>query len=299
MTRCGSGRRHGSICAALRASPPAVSSLAGNDPRLRLRPEDSRPFRTPPRTSLKASFSPFVLGRFDSESDDADPPGASLALSYRLARDQPDCAFHSCAGTVRALPPPAWPLRRPARRRWGVVGPGRTGLVRRSRPAIAAAARVRTAGADPHHAQARLSGDRAPQPRSDLQRTGLAKSRGALPTLPHDPRRGRASPASLVECLPAARARRPLLGTLPLTRSWLPMSSSPQRPASVQMRTCGTSGTCSLKFACGHPALHRRSRRWFRGEDAAALSIHSFGGDDDRSLSGSQDNRDGTTAARR
>lgn len=297
--RCGSGLRHGSVFAALRPTPEAVPSLPGNDARLRHQPGGTRPKRILPPTRAEGPFSPFVLGRFDSESCDADPPRASLALSYRLARDQPDRALHARARPMRALPPPAWPLRRAARRRWGLVGPGRASLVRRSRSAIAAAARVRAAGADPHHAQARLSRDRAPQPRSDLQRTGLAKSRGALPTLPHDPRRGRASPASLVECLPPARARRPLLGTLPLTRSWLPISPSPRRPARTHIGTCGTSGTCSQKFADRRPALHGRSRLLCRGEDAAALSIQCFGGDDDRSLSGSQDDRDGTAAARR
>ena len=294
-----SGRRHGSICAALRPNPPAVLSLRGDDPRLRHRSEGTRLNRILPPTRAKGPFSPFVLGRFDSESCDADPPRASLALSYRLARDQPNRALHPRARPMRALPPPAWPLCRAARRRWGMVGPGRARLVRRSGTAIAPAARVRAAGADPHHAQARLSRDRAPQPRSDLQRTGLAKSRSPLPTLPHDPRRCRASAASLVECLPPARARRPLLGTLPLTRGWLPMSPSPRRPASAKMRTCATSGTCPSQCAHRHPALHRKSRRWFRGEGAAALSIQSFGGDDDRSLSGSQDDRNGTTAARR
>ena len=299
MTRCGSARRHPSICAALRPSPPAVSPLAGNDPRLRLRPEDSRPSRSPSRTSLKASFSPFVLDRFDSESGDADPPGASLAVSYRPAGDQSDRAFHSCAGTVRTLPPPAWPLRRPARRRWGVVGPGRAGLARRSRPAIATAAGVRTAGAYSNHAQTGLSGDCAPQSRSDLQRTGLAKPRGALPTLPHDPRRCRASPAPLVERVPSACARGPLLRPLPLTCGWRLMSPSDRRHLVIEARTCGTSGTCSPKRAGGHSALHRRSGEWLRGEDAYAPSFLSLGGHDDRSLAGPQDDRDGTTAARR
>lgn len=298
MKRHWSGCLHGSIRAALRPNPPAVSSVVGNDRRLRRRSRDTRPFQMLPPTRAEGLFSAFVLGQFDSESCDADPPRASLALSYRLARDQPDRAVHSCARPMRALPPPAWPLRRPARRRWGVVGSGRTGLVRRSRSAIAAPARVRAAGADPHHAQARLSGDRAPQPRSDLQRTALAKSRRALPTLPHDPRCGRASPAPLVERVPPARARRPFLGPLSLTLG-LPMSSSDRRSPRAEARTCGTSGTCSPRRAHGHPTLPRKSGTGSRGEDADAPSIRLIGGHDDRSLAGAQNDRDGTTVARR
>ena len=298
MKRRWCGRRHGSICAALRPNPPAVSSLPGDDPRLRYHSEGTRPNRISPPTRAEGPFSPFVLSCFDSESGDADPRRTSLALSYRLARGQPDRALHSRAGSLRALPPPAWPLRGPARHRRGMVGPGRARLVRRSRTAIAAAARVRSAGAYSHHAQARLSCNCAPQPRSDLQRTGLAKSRGALPTLPHDPRRGRASPAPLVECLPPARNGRPLLGALPLTRGWQPTSPNARR-SSTEARTCGTSGTCSRHGAHRRPPLRRGSWRRLRGEDATSLPIDFFGGDDDRSYSGSQDDRDGTTAARR
>ncbi len=78
---------------------------------------------------------------------------------------------------------------------------------------------LRAARRDPHDAQARLSGNRAPQPRSDLQRPALAQSRCSLPAMPYDPRRARASSAPLVERLRVARDRRSFLGPLQLDRT--------------------------------------------------------------------------------
>lgn len=290
--------RHGSICATLRPNLPAVSSLAGDDSRLK-DPGAARLSGILPRTWAKSSFSPFVLGCHDSESDDADPPRASLALPNRLAPNQPDRALHPRAGSVRALPSPAWPLRRAARHRRGMVGSGRTGVVRQSRSAIAEAARVRATGAHPHHAQARLFGCRAPQPRSDLQWTGVAKSRGAVSTLPYDTRRGGASPAPLVERFPPPRARRPLLGPLSLALGRRPMSSSIECSLGVRLRTCGTSSASSQRRDLGTPAGGYKSKRSLRGEDAAAPSIDPIGGNNDRSPSGSQDDYHGAATARR
>ena len=237
MMTCGGGLRHGSISASRRPRPQMVSALAGDDPRLR-RPPEGR-FQPPaPRrrafvTPLREALSPFVLALDDSESSDADPPGTSLAVPDRLAGDQPDRPLHASPGSVRALPASPWPLRRAAPRlQRGVVGRGVRGLARRPRSSAPVRAGVRAARCDPDDAQACLSRDRAPQPRPDLQRPAMAEPRRALSALPHDPRRGRTSPAPLVERLPSPRSRRPLLRPIQLGNPGAP----PRRGVDLRCR---------------------------------------------------------------
>lgn len=162
-------------------------------------------------TRPKELFSPFVLTTNDSESGDADPSRTSLALPDRLAGDQQDRPLQARRRPLRALPTSAWSSRRAARgHRWHLVGCRDRRLARRPRPAASPATGVcapRRHSADP---QARLSGNRAPQPRPDVQRPALAQSRGFMPAVPHDPRRSRTPPAPLVECLPSPRVGRPL-----------------------------------------------------------------------------------------
>lgn len=298
--RCGSGLRHGCIAATLRPSPQAVSARWGDDPRFGHHPRVGHPpGRTcPPHPA--DPLSPFVPVPDDSKSGDADPRGTSLALPYRLARDQPDRPFHARTGSVRAMPPPPWPLRRPARRRRRMVGRGDSGLVRRSRTPAPAATRVRGARGSSHDAQTRLSCNRPPQPRSDLQWSALAKPRRALPALPHDPRRARASSAPLVECLSPSRARRLVFRSIRLADIGCPISRSRRHPTNDVVRTCGTSGTGSSACARhGSASPIPPSRARLRGEDADEPSMQCSGGHDDRSLSNPQDDRGGATTAGR
>jgi hypothetical protein len=178
----------------------------------------------------------------------ADPPGTSLALPDRLAGDQPDRALQTRRRALRALPAPARPLRRvPCRRRRRLVGHRDTVVAGWPRPSASPRARLRTARSDPHDPQARLSRNRAPQSRSDLQRTALAKPRRTLPALPHDPRRARASPSPLVERLSPTRARRPLFWSLQLedapsarTRNGAAKAASEERmPTALRFKFCG------------------------------------------------------------
>lgn len=219
--RGGSGLRHGSISASLRPSPK-VSARSGDDPRLdrcQVEQIDSSPRdRYGRAASSGRAVSPFVLMLNDSESLNADPPRTSLALSNRLAGDQQDRAIHPRWRQVRTLPASPWPPSRAAcRRKRGLVGRRYQRLARRSRAPFASGARLRAARRNSHDAQTRLSGDRAPQSRSDVQRTALAQSCCIMPALPHDPRRAGASPAALVERLPQAGPRRPFLRTLQLS----------------------------------------------------------------------------------
>ncbi len=217
----GSGLRHGSIAASRRPGPQTVPAHAGDDPRLKGRlPAEAPPLlarRAPARAGDAGKLSPFVLLVIDSESGDADPSRASLAISDRLARDQPNRALHTGRRPLRTLSAPAWSARRAAARtRDPVVGHPRRHVARQPWPSCKTPTRFHSARCDPDDAQTRLSRDRSPQSRPDLQRPEMAKSGGALPALPHDPRRGRAPPASLVERLSTPCPRRSLHGTIQL-----------------------------------------------------------------------------------
>lgn len=156
-----------------------------------------------------ALFSPFVLRLNDSESQHADPSRTSLAISDRLARNQSDRPFPARGWPLRALQAPARsPHRATGRREWGMVGCRRAALAGRARSSSSPLAYVRLARRYPNDAPTGLSRDGTSQSRSELQRPALAKSRRALSTLPHDPRRSRTSPASVVECVSTPRARR-------------------------------------------------------------------------------------------
>ncbi len=165
------------------------------------------------------SISPFVLSRNDSSAAYADTSRTSLALSDRLAGDQSHRAVSACRWSMRALQAAAWTpggtTRRIGRR---VVGSRCASVARRSRSRSPATAPLRSARRNPFDAQARLSCDGAPQPRSKRQRPTLAQSRRAMPALPYDPRCGGASAPSMVECVPTTCARRPLYRPLQLTR---------------------------------------------------------------------------------
>ena len=214
--RYGSGLRHGSIAASPRPSPRAVSPRSGDDPCPAHLPGDPKPPSAGlgPRSvdrSTELLFSPFVPMPDDSESVNADPSGTSLALSDRLAGDQQDRSLHAGGWALRTMPASSWaPCRAACRRRRGLVGCRDCRMARRPRSAAASGARVRSARGYPYDAQARLPCHRPPQSRPDLQRAAMAQSRRVLPALPHDPRRSRASPASMVECLSATRLGRPL-----------------------------------------------------------------------------------------
>ena len=216
-----SGLRHGSNAAALRPSPQTVSALPGDDPR-----SESHPRVGPPPLHCRgrggdpsaiAALSPFVPTSNDSESSDADPTGTSLALSDRLARDQPHRPLRTRGWPLRTLQATSWKARRAAcRQRRRVVGCRYPPVARWTRSAAATPARLCGARRDPDDAQARLSRHRPPQSRPERQWPALAQPRRVLSALPHDPRRGRASSAPMVERLPPARARRPLHRSIPL-----------------------------------------------------------------------------------
>ena len=215
-------------------------------------------------------LSPFVPASIDSESDDADPPRTSLALSDRLAGDQQDSAVHARGRTVRALSASARSICHfPRRCRRRLVGRRDLCVAGWPWPSASLCAGFRAARSDPNDAQARVSGDRAPQSRSDLQRTALARSRRALPAMPHNPRRARASPAPLVECLSPACARRPLFWPL------------------------------QLEDATSARARSRAALAALEGRMPAALRFNCSGGTHDRNRSKQQDDRDGATAAGR
>jgi len=200
----------------------------------------------------------------------ADPPGTSLALSDRLAGNQPHRPLRAGGGPVRALPASAWAARHAPRRcRWRLVGYRDPRLARWSWKTASPSAWLRFARRRPQDTQARLSCDRPPQPRPDLQRPALAQSRSALPALPHDPRRGRASSAPLVERVPQTGDRRPLFGSLQL-----------EAEPSARVRTWAAKAASEERMP-------------------AALRFNFAGGTHDRDPSNPQDDRHGTTPARR
>ena len=313
---CGSGLRHVSIAASPRPSPRAVSARSGDDPRLRLRghPQPSSAGVWPKSVdpSTQPLFSPFVPTLDDSESAHADPSGTSLALSDRLAGDQQDCSFHAGRWTLRTLPASPWTSCRAARRqRWGLVGCGARPLARRPRSAAASGTGVRSARRHPYDAQARLSCHRAPQSRSDLQRAAMAQSRRVLPTLPHDPRRAGASPPSMVECLSSSRVGRSFHRQIQLAairackaslgapeRFVLSDINSKPRPPDLQLGKMpnrpsrGRAPAIEMGSRFSPPApLQRGGCRW--------AVRRCSGGQNDRSLSDPQDDRDGATTAGR
>jgi hypothetical protein len=212
--RSGRGLRYAPVAASLRSSTLAVSVRWGNDPRFVYYREAMvglpASFRLQCSARLKpCAFSPFVPAANDSESSNADPSGTSLALSDRLAGDQPDYSLHAGRGSLRALPAPARTLCRTACwSRWCLVGYRHRCLARWPRPATSSRTGLCFARGDPHDAQACVSCDRAPQSRPDLQRAAMAQSRRALSALPHDSRCARASPAPMVECLSPPRSGR-------------------------------------------------------------------------------------------
>jgi hypothetical protein len=190
---------------------------------VRLWPSDRLAVVTPFQTRYAgigrsfAAFSPFVLGAHDSESSHADPSGTSLALSDRLARDQPDRTLRTCKWSLRTLRTAAWPTRCSAQGcERGLVGRRRAFLAGWTRPRVATASRFCCSRRDLHHAQTGLPGHSASQSRSEFQRSALAKPRRPLSALPHDPRCARTSSPSVVESLSTPRARRPLHRTLRL-----------------------------------------------------------------------------------
>ncbi|MBB4087556.1 hypothetical protein SAMN05216557_107130 [Sphingomonas carotinifaciens] len=156
-------------------------------------------------------FSPFVPMPNDSESPHADPTRTSLALSNRLAGNQPDRSLSACGRPMRTLQAP--PRSQGCATRWfgwHMVGPGCTALARRSWAPFASPAHVRSARRCSRYAQTRLPSDSPSQPRSELQRASLAQSCCALSSMPHDPRCGGTPSAQVVERIPATRSRRPV-----------------------------------------------------------------------------------------
>jgi len=285
--RRGSGLRHGSTAASPRPSPHAVSGLLGDDPRLERRPRVGAQAlhwgRRGGDHRAIAALSPFVPIANDSESRHADPTGTPLALSDRLARDQPHRPLRSRVRALRAVQATARSAHRAAgRHRRHVVGCGHPTVARWPRSTATPPTGLCRAGRDPDDAQARLSRDRPPQSRSELQRTPLAESRCALSTLPHDPRCGRAPPTALVERLSPSRDRRPLrrpiqLGALPEAS---PRSGRPRAaPRSSAQRINRVALEARLPMALRFTITERPCH--------------------DRTLSKPQDDRDGATAPRR
>ena len=275
-----SNLRRGSVVAARRPSPPAVSAGPSYHSRL-TRPSDAshaKSQRERADPSILRALSPFVPARDDSESGDAHSSGTSLALSDRLAGNQQDRSLHAGGWPLRTLPASPWAPCRAARRHGRcVVGSRDRRLARRPRAAAAPGASLRSARSHSNDAQARLSRHCAPQPRSDLQRAEVAQSRRALSALPHDPRWPRTPPASLVECLSPPRLGRPLHRSIQLAGA----------PASE----------------AGEGA--RRALRAFEyergpGEGRMPLAVRPCSGAwNDRSLSEPQDDGDGATTAGR
>jgi hypothetical protein len=221
-------------------------------------------------SALDADFLLSFLYEMTHNRHYADPPGTSRALPDRLAGDQPDRALQTRRRAVRALSAPARTPRYAASRHgWRLVGYRDSRLARRPRPSASPPAWLCAARGDRHDAQASLSRDRAPQPRSDLQRSALAQPRRALSALPHDPRRARTSPASLVERLSPACARRPLFWHLKL-----------EGGPSAKTRT-------------------RAAKAASEGRIPAAFRFKFSGGTHDRNSSNLQDDRHGTSPARR
>lgn len=163
------------------------------------------------------TFSPFVLRAHDSESPHADPSGTSLALSNRLARNQSDRTLPASGRPLRTLQAPAWPLCCATRRvRWRLVGRGGQNVARWTRSSAPPLPAVHRPRCCPHDAQTGLPRDGSFEPRPELQRTALAKSRCALSALPHDSRRPGTSSTPVVECVSATCARGPLHRSLSL-----------------------------------------------------------------------------------
>lgn len=309
----GSGLRHGSIAASLRPSPRAVWARSGGDPRFERYPLERNPSPASLRLTCRSgsrpdAFSPFVPPANDSESSNAHPSGTSLALPDRLAGDQQNRSLYAGVRSVRALPAPAWTLCRAACwNRWRLVGYRHRCLARRPRPAASSGAGLHSSRGDPHDAQARLSGDRPPQSRPDLQRAAVAQSRRALPALPHDPRWAGTSPAPVVECLSPSRVGRPFHRAIQLARS----RCARRGQGTVRAFAYDRQIPPRCRQSSGKPRLS-----WHR---AAAFSTHSrflaparrqsggcrwavrrySGAQHDRSLSDPKDDRDGATSARR
>jgi hypothetical protein len=218
----GSDLADGSTGALLGVSPQAVSTRSGDNPRVDGFPDVRGGALAGDRARARAIpipevFSPFVLAMDDSESADADTSRTSLAVSDRLAGDQQDRSLQARGWAVRALQAASWPPCRATRgHRWDLVGCRDRGVARWPRPSAPPRAGLCSARCHSDDPETRLSGDRAPQPRPDVQRATLAQPRGALPSLSHDPRRSRTSAAPVVECLPPPRIGRPLHRTLHL-----------------------------------------------------------------------------------
>lgn len=219
---CRTGQRHEPTNPLPRPTLSAIGAFAGDEPgstwtrraRTRARATDRLGSAD---LSAEQAFSPFVLRMDDSESLHADPPGTSLALPDRLARNQQDRSLHACWRTLRTLPPSTrTPCRAARRHGWDLVGRRNCRMARRSRPATSPATDFRSARGHPDDPKARLSRDRTSQSRPDVQRAALAQPRRALPTLSHDPRRAGTPEAPVVECLSPARVGRPLLRSIRL-----------------------------------------------------------------------------------
>ena len=255
----GSDLGEDSTGALLGVSPQAVSTRSGDHPRV----DGFADVRGGALARLRARaraipipkvFSPFVLAMNDSESGDADTSRTSLAVSDRLAGDQQDRSFQARGWAVRALPATSWPPCRAAGgHRWGLVGRRDRCLARWPRPAAPPRAGLRSTRCHSDDPETRLSGDRAPQPRPDVQRATLAQPRGALPSLSHDPRRSRTSASPMVECLPPPRIGRPLHRTLHLAA--LGAQNGARR---LQFVLSGIKETASLRGA----SLEERMPEW-------------------------------------
>ena len=301
----GSGLRHGSITASRRPSPHTVPAHAGDDPRLRGRLQAEAPprlsRRAPVRDGRAGQLSPFVLHAIDSESVHADPSRASLAISDRLARDQPDRALHPGRWPLRTLSAPAWSARRAAHRiRTPLVGHPRGHVARQPWPSCETPTRLHPARGDPDDAQTRLSRDRPPQPRSDLQRAQMAEPGGALSALPHDPRRGRAPPAPLVERLSTPCPRRSLYRTVQLSGDPSAAANRCTAAARDGRRRCHVTGAAGLlanarSWSSARIMIDRASEartRW-------PVRLTCAGASSDRNPPKPQDDRNGATAAGR
>lgn len=230
-------------------------------------------------------FSPFVPASNDSESGHADPSGTSLAIPDRLARDQPDRSLQTRGRALRALSAPArTPCRAACRGGRRLVGWGDRRMAGRSRPSTPSAADVRASRGRSNDPQACLSRNGASQPRSHLQRTALAQSRGALPALPHDPRRPRTSTTPVVERVSATRLGRSL-----------------HRPVQLASTVGCRAADGASSMIARLPAERGRSgcREYCRVEAAAWEGVVVVGARHDPGLSNPRNGRDVATSARR
>lgn len=305
--------RHGSPAAPPRLSPCTVSARSGDDRRVAWPTTGPKP--TPDHiASLPAVFlvgprlSAFVPRPEDSESANADPPGTSLALPDRLAGDQQNRSLLARWRPLRTLPAsPRASRRAVGRHRRHLVGCGDRCLAGWPRPAASPSAGLRPARCHPHDAQTRLSCHRTPQPRSDFQRAAMAQSRCPLPTVPYDPRRARASPPSLVECLPPTGVGRPLHRPIQLRSTEAARVGPPgcsmsscddreSRPARPRMRNVRPSEGGAPPIGMGGRPLKLSPHQ--RGGSCWALG-QCAGDQNDCISSDPQDDRDGAAAAGR